>query len=292
MISVKKSETAVEADLKRIRLLNYKVSEYRVEEAWKRFENAGFKPLLIKGWAAAQYYDEPADRRFDDVDLAFDHSEYEGAVGFLKNLEGSTAIDLHDEVRHLDTLDFKTLYANSQLIKCRETEIRVLCAEDHLRVLCVHWLIDGAAKKDKLYDIYYLLKNRPADFDWDRCLNVVSQNRRRWILCTIGLAHKYLGLEVADMPFAESIEAVPGWLIKAVEKEWQSETFVVPLHFVLNDWGSFWKQIKKRVPPNPIQATVEMEGSFDDGWRIYYQIGNTFQRLMPSVTRIIKRKRK
>jgi len=34
-----------------------------------RFENAGFKPILIKGWAAAQLYPQSSDRQFNDINL-------------------------------------------------------------------------------------------------------------------------------------------------------------------------------------------------------------------------------
>lgn len=292
MLAEHNSGLESEINLRRIKLLSYKVHEYRIERAWKRFENAGFKPLLIKGWAAAQYYTEPSDRRFNDVDLMFAAPEFSRAEKFLEEFTENTAIDLHNGARHLDTLTFESLYSNSQILKCGKTDIRVLRPEDHLRILCVHWLIDGGAKKDKLWDIYYAVKNRPIDFDWDRCLNVVSRTRRRWILCTIGLASKYLGLDVSDTPIADSVKEIPQWLITAVEKEWQSDTLIIPLHFLLNDGAGLWRQIKKRIPPNPIQATVEMEGEFDDKPRIFYQIGNLLCRLPPAVRRIAGRFRR
>lgn len=265
-----------------------KLHEYQIEEAWKRLTDAGFRPLLIKGWAAAQYYDEPAERSFNDLDIAFAADEFEQAESFLKEKAEDLTIDLHKELKHLDTQPFNYLYLNSQLIRCGKTDVRVLCREDHLRILCVHWLIDGGAKKDKLRDIYYAVENRPADFDWEKCLNVVSLIRQRWILYTIGLAHRYLGLAISDLPFADELKQIPEWLIKAVEKEWQSDTFIIPLHLVLKDWKTFRKQIAKRIPPNPIQATVEMEGDFDKYPRLFYQIGSVFFRSLPSVKRVFK----
>jgi len=269
--------------------IKLRVHEYQLEEAWKRLTDAGFKPLLIKGWSAAQYYDEPSERRFNDLDLAFAPEDFKSVEVFLEKEVKSLTIDTHNGLKHLDTQSFEKLFANSRIVKCGKTDIRVLSQEDHLRVLCVHWLIDGGAKKDKLWDIYYAVKNRPSDFDWDECLSVVSQVRQRWIICTIGLTHKYLGLDVSDTPIAESIKDLPEWLIKAVEKEWESDTVIVPLHFLLNDWKSFIKQLKKRIPPNPIQATVEMEGDFDKYPRFVYQIKNFFYRTFPFISRILKR---
>lgn len=257
-------------------------------EAWIRFENAGFKPLLIKGWAAAQNYPNPSERDFNDIDLIIESKRYEEAVKFLRNLEFGGSVDLHKDAKTLDTVSFGELYARSIIARCGETDVRVLCPEDHLRILCVHWLIDGGAKKEKLWDIYYAVENRPPDFDWDRCLNAAGQIRRRWIICAIGLTVKYLNLNVEDTPLAREAAVLPRWLIKAVEKEWQSDVKLRSLHYFLRDRKELWRQIKKRIPPNPIQATVDMNGEFNDQPRILYQIGDVFLRLKLSIKRILK----
>ena len=284
-----KTRLFLEEDTLRLKILFYKVHEHRISKVWSRFEKANFKLLLIKGWSAAQIWQEPIERCFNDIDLVIKPADYEKAVGFLKTFKENTAIDLHCGARQLDTLSFEELYSNSRLIKCGETEIRVLRPEDHLRVLCVHWLIDGGAKRDKLWDVYYAVENRPADFDWERCLNVVSETRRKWIVCTIGLAQKYLGLNLDDTPLASENIEIPDWLIKALEKEWESGVFLRPLHYCLGDKKELWRQIKKRVPPNPIQATIDMEGEFDDSSRLKYQVGDIFFRLKPSLRRIFKK---
>jgi hypothetical protein len=275
-------------DVQRLNTLTYKVHEYHLEKVWMRFENAGFKPILIKGWAAAQFYTEPVERRYNDIDLIIEPDKYDEAIEFVKSFTENTDIDLHKGVRRLDSLSYESLYANSQTIKCGNTEVRVLRPEDHLRVLSIHWLADGGAHEIRLWDIYYAVKNRPADFDWERCLNEISSTRRKWIVCTIGLACKYLGLNVEDTPIAGEVKDIPQWLIKTVEKEWQSDVKLVPLHYLLHDKKNLFRQIKKRFPPNPIQATIDMEGEFDNRPRIFYQIGDIFFRLTPSVKRIAK----
>lgn len=275
-----------EAMRQRLKILNYKVHEHRLEEAWKRFENAGFKPILIKGWAAAQLYPQPLDRQFNDIDFIINPNEYDAAVDFLNQFDESPNIDLHRCAKTLDNLTFENLYSHTKTLKCGETNIRVLCAEDHLRVLCVHWLIDGGAKKEKLRDIFYAVENRPADFDWDRCLNVAGETRKKWVIAAISLTDKYLGLNLKDTPPAIQKAIVPQWLINAVEKEWRSNLSLIPLQYCLGDRRQLWRQLKKRIPPNPIQATIDMEGEFDNGSRIIYQIGDVFLRLKPSVKRI------
>ncbi len=282
------SEKSEGMDFQRLNTLTYKVYEYHLEKAWMRFENAGFKPILIKGWAAAQFYTEPIKRRYNDIDLIIEPDKYDEAMEFLESFNENTAIDLHKGARQLDSLSYESLYANSQTIKCGKTEVRVLRPEDHLRVLCVHWLTDGGAYKIRLWDIYYAVKNRPEDFDWERCLNEISPTRRKWIVCTIGLACKYLGLNVEDTPIAVEVKNIPQWLIKTVEKEWKSDVKLVPLHYFLHDKKNLFRQIKKRIPPNPIQATIDMEGEFDNRTRIFYQIGDIFFRLTPSIKRIAK----
>lgn len=293
MLSEQKKVAPVEADALRLKHLNYKVHEYRIEKAWRRFTDAGFEPLLIKGWAAAQNYTNPLERQFNDVDLIVAPEDFQRAELFWQNytsLSGdNTAIDLHCGARHLDTLSYEDLYAHSRSALCGQTEIRVLRPEDHLRVLCVHWLNDGGAKREKLWDIFYAVANRPPEFEWERSLDVVSSRRKRWIVCAVGLAHKYLGLDVRGTPLADEVENLPKWLSRAVEKEWRSDVPQLPLHLYLHDRREFWRQIKKRFPPNAIQATIEMEGDFDNKPRAFYQIGDMLYRLGPSVRRIVRR---
>ncbi len=238
-----------EATRQRLEILTYKVHEHRLEKAWRRFENAGFKPILIKGWAAAQFYPKPHERQFNDIDLVIDPNEYEEAVDFLNQFEETSNIDLHRCAKTLDNLNFENLYSQTKTLRCGGTDIRVLGAEDHLRVLCVHWLIDGGAKKEKLRDIFYAVERRPANFDWDRCLNVAGETRRRWIICAIALTHKYLGLNLEDAPLALQNAAIPPWLINAVEKEWRSGLSLRPLQYCLHDRRELWRQLKKEYRP-------------------------------------------
>ncbi|MEK7723902.1 MAG: hypothetical protein AAB336_06105 [Acidobacteriota bacterium] len=270
-------------------LLKYKVEEQRLEKVWRQFEEGGFNPILIKGWAAAQKYPNPAERLYVDVDLMFDSEEYSSALEFYLSKSFELTVDLHEGARHLDTLSFKELYQNSILKQCGETSIRILSEEDHLRILCVHWLNDGGGVKNRLWDIYHAVENRYEDFDWSKCLDVVNAKRRRWIITAIGIAHHYLELNISKFPFNEETKKIPKWVFKALEKEWKDEVRLMPLHYYLNDKKQLWKQIKKRIPPNPIQATIDLRGEFDNTPRIFYQIGDVFLRIFPSWKRISKR---
>jgi hypothetical protein len=124
------------------------------------------------------------------------------------------------------------------------------------------------------------------DFDWERFLNVVDSRRRRWVVCSIGLAHRYLGLDLSDTPIEDEVLDLPVWLTNTIEQEWASEPQDRPLETTLGDRKLMLAQIKKRLNPNPISATVLMKGSFDARTRAFYQIGNIFMRIAPSYERM------
>jgi len=103
---------------------------------------------------------------------------------------------------------------------------------------------------------------------------------------TVGLAHRYLDLDLDDTPIKDEAKDLPAWLVRAVEKEWKSGVPLLAVHTLLRNPEMLWKQVQKRLPPNPIMATVEMEGSFDARTRVFYQIGSFFKRMAPSYKRV------
>ena len=268
-------------------LLQRKAQEVRACRAFSLFREQGIEPILIKGLAAGRYYPDSHPRLSIDMDLAVEGDDFAKAdlIARAASPDG-LAIDLHRELRHLDTAPWADLFAGSEILDVDGGSIRVLRPEDHLRVICVHWLNDGGGNKERLWDVYYMVANRPTDFDWDRFLQPVSERRRRWLICTIGLAHRFLGLDLDDTPIKDEARNLPDWLIKAVEREWSSETSFIPLETAVHDRSMLVKQILQRFRPNPIRATIEMEGSFDAKTRFFYQIGNFFMRIAPSYRRV------
>ncbi|MFM9904297.1 MAG: nucleotidyltransferase family protein [Pyrinomonadaceae bacterium] len=270
-------------------LIKQKALRVQACKAFSLFREEGIEPILIKGLAAARYYPDSEFRDSVDMDLAVAEYDFERALVISNSAAAKgLAIDLHRELRHLDTFKWDDLVAHSTVLEFETGSIRVLGAEDHLRVLCVHWLTDGGSNKDRLWDIYFAVENRPADFDWDRFLNLVENNRRRWLICTLGLANRFLGLDLTATPVEDEASSLPSWLIKTVEREWASETKFWPLFHSVHDPSLFLKQIRKRLPPNPICATVLMEGSFDAKTRIFYQVGTSLRRIGPSIINISK----
>ncbi|MFN0277753.1 MAG: nucleotidyltransferase family protein [Pyrinomonadaceae bacterium] len=268
-------------------LLQKKMQEVQVLRVFSAFRAKNIDPILIKGLAAAQYYPEPGSRLSSDFDVAVPADDFEAATAVAVSPSANgIAVDVHRELRHLDTLEWDDLFENSRLLQVEGGEIRVLRPEDNLRVLSVHWLNDGGTDKEKLWDIYYAVKNRPPDFDWRRCLETVSKKRRRWITAAIGLAHRYLDLNLDDTPIKDEAVSLPKWLVREVEREWASGVQLMQVDFFLNDPAMLFAQIKKRLRPNSLQATIEMEGSFDARTRIYYQMGSFLKRTMPFFRRI------
>jgi hypothetical protein len=286
---VKVLEQSQISDKEKRRILQFRVTQLELAKVWKNFELNGFEPILIKGWVVAKYYPKVYERHLGDFDIAVSPEVYPQALDFVRR-ENLTKVDLHEGLRHLDSLSWDNLFENCLIWDCDGVGIRVLRPEDHLRVLAVHWLTDGGEYFEKLWDIYYLVDLHSEDFDWGRCLNSVSLIRRRWIIITIGLANKYLELELKKMPFASEAKDIPVWIIKFLEDEWQNGYRLLPIHTVWKDKKRFWLQIRKRIPPNPIQAIINVEGDLDRGRlvRLYYQIKSIFKRLVPSVKRFIE----
>ena len=272
----------VEANVQNWNLLQAEVQKRRIVATIEAFRANRIEPILIKGWAAARYYPNLSFRRPSDVDIALNPEEFKrGQEIAARDDFPKVNIDLHNGLRQLDTLEWRVLFERSQLFEIGDSAIRVLSDEDHLRLLSVHWLIDGGRFKDKLWDIYYAIENRSPGFDWDRCLNVVSPIRRRWVLCAIGIAHAYLGLNISGLPFENEAHHIPAWIKKCVEKEWKYNYNFEPILTSTHDSRLLAHQILRRLPPNPIRATIEAEGDLYGNRRAVYQAKVIANRLRP-----------
>jgi hypothetical protein len=282
------SQLAAPENDRRWYLLQNRQHELQIEKAVSLFRTKNIETILIKGWAAGLFYPSGEPRHFTDIDLAVSASDFERARLLVYSGEiTGVSIDLHSELRYLDTLPWNDLFSNSRLVDLNSVPIRILRPEDHLRLLCVHWLVDGGVNKERLRDIYYAVINRPSDFDWARCLDTVSANRREWVLCVLGLTNKYFDLPLDGLPFADEARRIPEWVVRRVEKEWKDPVHLLPLLSVTRDSKQFLRQLRKRFPPSPIRAMVEMEGKIN-GPLFYYQIG-CFVKRVPSFVRSLSR---
>lgn len=270
-------------------LLQSKVKQKQIVEVFRTFREMQVEPILIKGWAVSRYYPSGKIRFFSDIDLCVAPSMYEKAQRILDSEKLKLFnVDLHCGLRHLDTVEWENLFENSIFIEVENEIIRVLRPEDHLRILCVHWLTDGGADLERLYDIFYLFESERENFDWERCLNIVAENRRRWVLGTISIAEKYLPVSFAgeNFNFSENEKKVSEWVYKELEREWQSGYPLKPLRICLKDKRELWKQIKKRLPPNALGAMIDVEGRIDSKYKIFYQFSSICLRMFPALKRI------
>lgn len=268
-------------------LLQKNILERNAVRGFEMFREAGIEPILIKGLAAGRYYPENEPRVSIDLDLAVAARDFEKADKIAQSeAADGLAIDLHRELRHLDTVSWDELFKNSVLLPLDGAEIRIPRPEDHLRIVCLHWLTDGGRVKERLYDVYYAVSKREPMFDWYRFFGVVSPTRQRWLECTLGLTAKYLGLDLTDTPAAGADEKLPRWLTDTVEREWSAEVKFEPMEVAVLDRRKFVDQLGRRLNPNPIWATVQAEGSFDAPTRLHYKIANAFRRIPDSYRRI------
>lgn len=287
MIEPSTSEEPIRKNSLHWNLLQNRRRELEITTAFRLFRESGIEPILFKGWAAARFYPPEQQRNFSDIDFAVSPEDFSSASSLCELEEiKRLSIDLHNGFRHLDKCSWSDIFERSDLVEVNDTQVRTLSAEDHLRVVCAHWLTDGGEYKERLWDMYHLVWSRPADFDWSICLDAAGPVRRNWVLCTLALVHKYFGLPIDDIPDAVKETKIPGWMVNCLESEWDSHIRLRPLHTCLTDPRMLLVQIRKRVPPNPIQATVEMEGLFDEKTRVFIQIGNMIRRAGPSASRV------
>jgi hypothetical protein len=284
-VAIQTSTTHALSDEDRWSILQTRLQNLRTIKAVEFFREHGIDPILIKGAAAARYYPDARRRMSVDVDLAVASSDFDSALDIAVRCEG-VGVDVHRELRHLDPLPWDDLVGNSVELPLEGSFIRVLRPEDDLRVLCVHWLTDGGAYKERLWDIYFAVANRPPDFDWQRFLDAAGPRRRRWYECTLGIAAKYLELDLRETPVMDAENRVPQWVTKAIETEWEAEIKPRPLEESLFDREMLMAQLRRRMRPNPIFATIDCEGSIDARTRVFYQVRNWFRRIPSSVRRV------
>lgn len=174
---------------------------------------------------------------------------------------------MHKGLEEFGYPDEDEFFANSQLVKLGDVDVRVSCPEHSLRILCLHLLRHGAFRPLWLCDIAVAVESRPREFDWDRCLGT-NKRVADWIACTIGLAHQLLGARVDDTPVARRAKNLPSWLIPNVLKQWETPfakdhgmgRHRAPMAKYLRDSRGLLTDLRNRWP-NPIEATVYLRAT-------------------------------
>ncbi len=251
----------------RLHALEAEVHALRASEVLARLAEARIESILVKGWAIARQYPEPGLRPYTDLDLMVPPGRAAAARAALARSPAIPClVDLHEGSGRLDALDFATLRKRSEIASLGGCRVRVLGPEDHLRVLALHALRHGVFRPLWLVDLAVAVERRPATFDWARCLGPTPRHAG-WVATALGLAARLLGARVEEPP-AASRGALPGWLVRAVLRNWERgegtshlEPVFPALVARLGDPGRLWAEARRRWD-RPIEATLEMGCAF------------------------------
>ena len=266
----------------RLQTLRAAMHEPQIQKTFRVLRGGGFEPILIKGWAIARLYPEPGLRPYGDIDLLIRPSDYRAAAEIIASQAPDCPVDFHAPAFELADRSFDEVYARTELFACGEEAIRVLAIEDHFALLAVHLLKHGAWRPLWLCDLGLLLERE--QFDWQTCLGP-DQQRQNWILSAAGLAHRLLQASIPDRYVAERAQNVPEWLIQSVLKQWESPyaivqppiTYRAPITSYLRNPRGLFRDLVRRWP-NPIYATVSVNGTFNERRRRRYELSNCLMR--------------
>ena len=264
----------------RLQALQAAMRREKIELAHQILGDAGIDAILLKGWAAARFYPNPALRPLGDIDLLVKASDYDAANAALENPEARTCwVDLHNALSELDDCSLDELFARSKTEMLGDTRVRVLSTEDQLALSAIHFFKHGAWRPVWLCDIGAMIESLPANFDWNICFGS-TRNRSAWITAAIVLAHQLLAANIDTAPLAVREKHLPEWLVDAVLKQWGNlfhadHLPVQPRPLLANSWRSpriLLKEIRARWP-DPIVATFDLRGRPNNFPRLPYQLG-------------------
>jgi hypothetical protein len=260
----------------RLQVLFAKTHELKVQRIFRLMRSAGVEPILIKGWAIGRLYPQFGLRPSGDIDLFVRRDEYASARKVVASDEGRECwVDLHARIFELSDRDSDGLFSRSQLLPCGDEEVRVLSPEDHFALLSVHLLKHGAWRPMWLCDLGLLLESMPENFDWKLCLGT-NKRHSNWILSAVGLANQLVDAQIQSKEIAALSRQLPVWLVPAVLKQWEKpfREFHESLPLMagyLRRPINFVREIPNRWP-NPIVATINVRGKFNNYPRVPYQL--------------------
>lgn len=277
----------------RLQALQASIHEQKIKKVFSLLRQAGIEPILVKGWAAARTYPNTAVRAYGDIDLLVRAEDFQRATNVLTSEEASDCwVDLHKTFSELAGRRTLDLFARSRLVDLDGAEIRVLSNEDHLALLAIHLLKHGAWRPLWLCDIAVSVESIPEKFAWDVALGAKSK-QARWILCVIGLAHQLLEANLDRVPRSVVAGQLPGWLVANVLKQWERPYPIEqspmrhprPMQTYLRQPLGLFDALRSRWP-DPIGATISVNGGFNELPRLPYQLGNCVMRATQLVLKL------
>jgi hypothetical protein len=269
----------------RLQTLQAAINEIKIRKVFSRLRSAGIEPIIFKGWSIARLYPEQGSRPYGDIDILVRPEDREAVKELLNEPEMRDCwVDLHDRLSELNDRKIDDLFERSQLVSLGDEQIRILAPEDHFGLLAIHLLRHGAWRPLWLCDIGIALDSLPEKFDWDLCLGK-SKLRRNWITSAIGLAQALLDAQINEPAIAEQAKQIPVWLVRNVLKQWaapsasnqEPNNHRAPIASYLRDPRGVLGDLRRRWP-NPILATISINGKLNRLPRLPYQLGNCLNR--------------
>lgn len=276
----------------RLLSLQSEIHEEKIERVFRLLRQSSVDAVLAKGWAAAGLYPERTLRPYGDIDLCIHPRHYKLAEDILSAPEVNDCwIDLHKNFSEISDRKTDDIFARAQLVPLRSETIRIVGREDHLALSAIHLLKHGAWRPLWLCDIGAAVESLPPSFDWTVCLGR-NQRKAGWITSVIGLANRLLTADIQSVPVSARALELPAWMVENVLKQW-ANPFAAnqpPMRHpipIAEQWRSprgLVKALRERWP-DPILATVSVNGSFNSFPRWPYQVANCMSRILRVVTR-------
>lgn len=269
----------------RLQSLQSEIHEQKIERVFRLFGEAGVEAVLAKGWATAGTYIDRALRPYGDLDICVPPEHFKLAEEILSAPEAWDCwVDLHQHFSEIDERAIDELFTRSKTVSIGEQKIRLLGSEDQLALSCIHLLKHGAWRPLWLCDVGVAIESLPATFDWDVCLGR-NKTRAHWIICAIGLAKRLLGADSERLP-TQLESKLPSWLVENVLQQWASPFAIdqppmshpVPMAELLRHPAGMLAGLRQRWP-NPIIATISVNGKLNNVPRLPYQMANCFSRI-------------
>lgn len=265
----------------RLQLLQADILKGKVEKVFRLLGASQVDAILAKGWAAARLYGDHSLRPYGDIDICIRPGQFKLAEQILSGPDARDCwVDLHEQFSEINDRSFDELFARSRLVNLGEEQIRILGNEDHLALLCIHLLKHGAWRPLWLCDIGAAIESLPPAFDWGVFLGHRKRNAE-WIVSAIRLAHRLLGAKLDQVPVEAKTKDIPDWLVENVLSHW-SNLFpgdrlpMRPALLMANNLKEGRNIIKGALErwPDPITATFNLNGSFNNFPRLPYQVAD------------------
>lgn len=269
----------------RLQSLQSEIHAQKIEKVFRLLGQAQVEAVLAKGWATAGLYSDRALRPYGDIDICVRPQHFKLAEEVLSAPEANDCwVDLHKHFSEIDERTIEELFARSRTVSLGNDQIRMLGLEDQLALSCIHLLKHGAWRPLWLCDVGVVIESLPATFDWDVCLGR-NNTRANWIICAIGLAKRLLRVDTEGLPSRTNAQ-LPAWLIENVLKQWESPFAIhqppmshpVPMADLLRHPSGLLGGLRQRWP-NPIIATISVNGEFNNLPRLPYQMANCLSRI-------------